>query len=418
MKESSKEKTSSLFRVLIDLRGNPRACIYTEPMWGLSVNLCLPYASVYMLALGLSDVQVGITASIYMASQMIFSLLSGVIIDQFGRRRSTALFDFISWCIPCIIWATSQGFWFFVIAAMLNGLMKIPEVAWDCLLIEDAERSQITRIYTWVIICGNLSAIFAPIAAILVSKLTLVPAVRILYVNAFVIMVAKILILYGFSKETRIGMQRMAETKDRNFRELLSGYPSVLKQMRKSKGILFAVFVSIVVSICVMINTTFWQIIASKHIGVPDALLPIFPMARSVITILFLFTVIGKINQKRLKRPLLVGFISYLSSCVLLVLTPGTTVPGYICLAASMILEALGVGILSTLRESLVAIHAEPAERSRILAMLQTTVMLVSIPFGYLGGLLSEISRVLPFVLIMSLTAAGIIATTLTKQIK
>ena len=31
--------------------------------------------------------------------------------------------------------------------------------------------------------------------------------------------------------------------------------------------------------------------------------------------------------------------------------------------------------------------------------LILTTVMLVSVPFGYIGGLLSDISRVLPFVL-------------------
>ena len=58
------------------------------------MNLCLPYATVYMLALGLNDVQVGIVASIYMFSQMIFAFLSGAITDKLGRRLSTAIFDF------------------------------------------------------------------------------------------------------------------------------------------------------------------------------------------------------------------------------------------------------------------------------------------------------------------------------------
>ncbi len=35
----------TLLRTLFELRGNPRACVYTEPMWGLSMNLCLPYAN-------------------------------------------------------------------------------------------------------------------------------------------------------------------------------------------------------------------------------------------------------------------------------------------------------------------------------------------------------------------------------------
>ena len=45
------------------------------------------------------------------------------------------------------------------------------------------------------------------------------------------------------------------------------------------------------------------------------------------------------------------------------------------------------------------------------MALLQTTVMLVSVPFGYIGGALSDISRVLPFVLGIVLLVTGILAT-------
>ena len=69
------------------------------------------------------------------------------------------------------------------------------------------------------------------------------------------------------------------------------------------------------------------------------------------------------------------------------------------------------MAVLQTLRESLAAIYADPAERSSILAILQTIVMLVSIPFGYIGGLLSDISKVLPFVLAIVLLLLGILAT-------
>lgn len=86
---------------------------------------------------------------------------------------------------------------------------------------------------------------------------------------------------------------------------------------------------------------------------------------------------------------------------------------GYVILSASLLFEALGGAVLNTLRESLVAIHVDPAERSNILAILQTTVMLVSVPFGYIGGLLSNISRLLPFVLSITLLLFGMLATAL-----
>ena len=400
-----------LLHTLFELRGNPRACVYTEPMWGLSMNLCLPYASVYMLAFGMNDIQVGVVASIYMFSQMICAFISGVIIDKLGRRKSTAIFDFLAWSLPSLIWASSQGFWFFAVAALLNGMMKITTVSWDCLLVEDAPKDKITRIYSLVIICGNLSALFAPISSILVAKLTLAPAIRILYINAFIIMTAKLLILYKFSTETAVGKIKLEASRGRKWSEMLSGYQGALRKILASRGTIFAIIVSILIEIAAMLGMTFWQIIASRRIGIPDTLLPVFPMVRSVISILLFFTVISGIKQTKLKWPLYGGFSSTIFSCALLISITNIGVTGYFILFASLIFDALGGTVLGILRESLVAIHVDPGERSGILALLQTTVMLVSVPFGYIGGLLSDISRVLPFVLTIALMLAGILAT-------
>lgn len=400
-----------LLRTLVELRGNPRACVYTEPMWGLSMNLCLPYATVYMLTFGMSDIQVGIVTSIYMFSQMVFAFLSGIIIDKMGRRLSTMVFDFLAWSLPCLIWASSQGFWFFALAALLNGTMKITTVSWDCLLVEDAPRDKITHIYSWVIICGNLSALFAPISSVLVAKLTLTPAIRILYINAFIIMTAKLLILYKFSTETAIGKVRRETARKKSWGEMLSGYRGAARMILASQGTIFAIIISVLVEIVAMLGMTFWQIIASRRIGVPDTLLPIFPMVRSMLAILLFFTIISRIKQSNLKWPLYGGFFSAIISCVLLITISNTGVWGYVILSVSILFEALGSAVLSTLRESLVAIHVNPEERSGIMALLQTVVMLVSVPFGYIGGLLSDISRALPFVLSIALLLLGVLAT-------
>lgn len=400
-----------LLRTLVELRGNPRACIYTEPLWGLSMNLCLPYASVYMLALGMNDVQVGVVASIYMFSQMVSAFLSGVIVDKMGRRLSTFVFDVISWSLPCLIWAYSEGFWFFAVAALLNGTMKITTVSWDCLLVEDAPRDKITHVYSWVLICGNLSALFAPISAVLVARLTLVPAVRILYINAFIVMTAKVLLLYKYSTETAVGVVRREAARGKSWSEGLSGYKVAVRMILDSRGTKFAIVISVLVEIVAMLGMTFWQIIASRRIGIPDALLPLFPMVRSVMSIVLFFTVLSRMRQSHIKAPLYGGFVSAIVGCILLIAIPTAGAWGYAMLFASLLFEALGGAVLGTLRESLVAIHVDPEHRSNIMALLQTVVMLVSVPFGYIGGLLSDISKVLPFVLSIALLLLGMLAT-------
>lgn len=401
-----------LVHTLLTLRGNGRACVWTEPMWGLSMALVLPYASVFMLALGVHDAQIGVVATISTLSQMVFGLLGGVITDKLGRRLTTAVFDVIAWSIPCLIWAVSQNFWHFVIAAVINGAWQVTQNSWDCLLVEDVEREQIPRVYSLIKVAADFSALFAPIAAVLVARWGLVPAVRVLYLNAFVVMSVKIVLLYRMSTETRTGLVRLEQTKGVSFWHLLAGYRGVVGMVLRSRGTLFALALSAIFSAVSLVTGTFWQVLISQRLGVPDPLLPFFPMVRSLLSVALFFGVIPWLTHHgRLRAPTIAGFVVYLLGQVLLIAIP---VPGagpgpgtYALLGVCLVLDAFGAGILFMLTESLVALHVDQHERSRVMAIQRTCVMLATAPFGAISGWLSSIDRVLPFVLTASLLALG-----------
>lgn len=398
------------------LRGNGRACVYTEPLWGLSMMLVLPYASVYMLALGVHDEQIGLLATIAVLSQVVFGLLSGVITDKLGRRLTTAIFDIVAWSIPCLIWAFAQNFWYFLVAAVINGAWQVTQNSWDCLLVEDVDRREITKIYSLIKVAAEFSALFAPIAALLVSRFGLEPAVRLLYLNAFVIMSAKIWILYRWSTETTVGRLRREQTRGVSIWRLLGEYRGVLGLIVRSKGTLFSLAVAAIVGAVALVNGTFWQLLISQHLHVPDPLLPFFPMVRSLLSVLFFFTVIPRLTHGRqLRRPTLLGFAVYLAGQALLVFIPApggpATTATYALLAGCLVLDAFGAGILFMLAESLVALHVDQHERSRVMAIQRTCVMLATAPFGWLSGWLSSIGRTLPFVLTSALLMLGVLIT-------
>ena len=407
-----------LLATLAGLKGNPRACVYTEPLWGLSMNLCLPYASVYMLALGLRDAQVGLVVTVYTLSQMIFAFLSGPVTDKLGRRLSTAISDFFSFVIPCLIWWKAVNFWYFFIAAFLNGSMKISHTAWNCLLVEDAEKNQIPQIFSLVIACGQLCAFFAPISSLLVSRLTLIPAVRILYLNAFILMSVKVIILYIASRETGTGLKRIQETRGKSIFKLSGEYLGVIKIIFRSKGIMFSIVVLLIATIVGMLNTAFWQIIASKKLLIPDPLLPLLPIIKSLLSIFFLFIVLPRVSAGRLKLPLLTGFLCYMAGQAMLVMVPVEGAAKYLFLGISLVFDGFGFGSLAMLSESLIAINIIPQERARIFAIMHVMITAASAPFGWIGGLLSDISRNLPFVLNFFLLATGFIFTAVKMKIE
>ena len=397
---------NSLIKTLTGLRGNPRACVFTEPLWGLSMNLCLPYASVYMLAIGLDDPQVGLVATVYMLSQVVFAFFSGPVTDKIGRRKATAIFDFVAWCIPCLIWWRAVNFWFFFVAALLNGTMKITQNSWDCLLVEDAEKDKITGIYSLVWVCANLSALLAPISSIIVSRLTLVPAIRILYINAFILMTLKLILLYVFSRETGRGIIRLEETRGKSVFSIAAGYGGVFALILKSRATIFSLAIAVLVGVVGMINNTFWQVIVNKKLLVTEALLPFFSALRSVVAIAFLFLA-APLIKGLLKTPLLSGFAFYFAGQAILILTPLDGALKYVMLCVSLIFDGFGSGSLAMLSTSLLALHVNPEERARVMAILHMIIMAATSPFGWIGGMLSSLSRNLPFVLNLFLLAAG-----------
>ena len=412
-----------LATTLVGLRGNARACTYTEPLWGLSMNLCLPYASVYMLALGVRDLQIGLIASLGMAAQVVFGLLGGVITDKLGRRRTTAVFDFIAWSVPCLIWFAASfanpraAFWFFAGASLVNACLQVTQNSWDCLLVEDADRALIPHIYSLVMVAGHLSALFAPIAAALVAHFSLVAAVRILYLNAFVVMTIKLLWLYAWSHETDVGRTRMAATRGVPLWRLVAGYRGVLGIIRRSHGTVFALVVAALVGAIASVNGTFWQIIVNQKLLVPDAALPFFPMTRSLLAILFFFTVIHRVSgTARFRAPLVGGFGAYVAGQLLVSLIPApaggsATLRTYALLAVCLLCDSFAVGMLGMLAEAIVALAVDQAERSRVMAVQRTAVMLCVAPFGWIGGALSQANRSWPFLLTAGLAVVGIVIT-------
>lgn len=389
-----------LIRSLLALRGNPRACVYTEPLFNIPFQLISPYASVYMIALGLHDAQIGLLASISLAAQMILSLVSGAITDKFGRRWTTFFSDLVSWGIPVLILAAAQNFTYFLIATILMAFWRIPHTSWTCLMVEDAREDQLVHIWTWVYITGQLSVFFAPIAGLLINRYTLIPTMRGLYLFAFVLMMTKFFVLLRYSTETERGRIRMEETRGKPLLSLLAGYPQVLKQMLANPRTVVALALLVVMTIIQTVNNNFWSIFVTRQLSIPEAHLALFPFVRSIIMLFGFFIVTQRLTSARVRRPMLLGYLAMFIAALLLITMPPQN---YILLILAVILDAGAVTLIAPLLESVVVISIDAQERARVMAIFYTLVLLFTTPFGWIAGKLSEANRILPFILNMGL---------------
>ncbi|MDR3086198.1 MAG: MFS transporter [Christensenellaceae bacterium] len=388
-----------LFHTLLSLRGNPRICVYTEPLWAIPNNLYAPYATLFMFQLGVSDVQIGWILSIGMVCQAFAALLGGVLSDKFGRRPTTFIVDMLAWSLPCLIWAFSQNAAWFLAAAVINSLWQVTATSWGCLLVEDCDPKHLVHVYTWCTVAGLMAVFFAPISGVLVGRFTLIPVMRGIYTLSFFMMTAKFVLLYVYGSETERGRLRVRQTKGRSLFSLTLEYKGVLKAIFRSKPVLVALSVMVLLNITAFLTSSFFALYIVNDLGVPEGLVAAFPMVRAAVMLFFFFAVPGG-GQAHFRRNMVLGLCLYMLSQVLLLLAPkGGGFAAFAALGAYILLEAMGCAIVMPRKDSLVALFVDPEERARMMGLLTVIMLVCSTPFGWIGGQLSALNRMLPFAL-------------------
>jgi MFS family permease len=394
----------SLIVALKNLRGNPRGCVYPEPLWGIPFNLYAPYVSIYMLAIGLSEKEIGSILSISWGFQIVFALLGGVVTDKLGRRLTTLLFDIMSWSVPALISAVAQNYWYFLVAGIVNSVWRVTHVSWYCLLVEDAEPEQLVDIFSWIYIANLIVGFIAPLAGFFIENYSLIPTMRGLYFFAAFMFTLKAFVTYAMTDETAQGKIRLHETRGQSPLSVLSEYRHVLRDLLNSPRTLYTAGIMLVVSITNLISGSFWSIIVTEKLKIPAANLAYFPFVRTAIMLFFFFVVIPRIGKLHFKIPMTVGFLGFVASQILLITAP---VQGYAFLFAGVFLEACSIATVNPLVEQLTVLSIDAKERARIQSIINMGVILLTSPFGWIAGNLSSLNKNLPFILNIALFAIG-----------
>lgn len=410
-----KLKNNTLFQTLFELKGNPKWSICTEPLWFIPYSLFIPYQTLYMRQIGLSSFEIGTTISVGFFLQIIFSLLGGVITDKMGRRKTTLIFDFISWTIPCLIWAGSQNFYWFLAAAAINASFQITNTSWTCLFIEDCPPKHITNAFTLIQLCGMLSVFFAPISIFFIGKYDVVTVIRILYLISAVSMSLKFIILYCFGDETQIGYQRMEETKHQSYLHLLSGYRNIFRQVIGSGKMRLVICIMFLCNISTIATTNFFSLYITEKLMISAKLIAIFPMIRTLVMLLFVLLLQNVFERLKMRLSLFIGFILYVLSHILLLSAPKESL---LFIILYTLTEAAAYAIIIPRKDALMAIFVDAKERSRIYSLYHLVMITLSTPFGSIIGALYDKNPSFPFLFNIALFIFAIIFSLCTPHLK
>ena len=401
---------------LMGLKGNARACLWPEPLWGIPYNLYLPYASLYMAALGLSPAQIGYVASINIVSQVIFAVLSGVLTDKLGRRWTTFLFDTLSWSVPEFLWMISQDFRWFAAAAVFNGAWRVTENSWSLLLIDDMKQEDILPAFSLTQMLGLFSAFFAPLSKIAIDAFGLVPTMRVLYGVTFVSMTIKFILVQKFSVETSVGRRRMEATKSKSIFRLLYECKDVYIRTVLNRRMLLTFGIVASYSLVTTLTNSYWSLLACRELGIAQGNVVFFSTTKSLMTLLCVLFLVPRVTRLPMKRPMLAGLAMHITAMALLLASPRGTAAVFMLLLSTL-LEAAALSILSPSTSSLMFINAGEEERARVCGLVYGTVSLLTAVFPSLIGQMAEVSLRLPFAVCIALFVfAGVLVTLLSRM--
>ena len=129
--------------------------------------------------------------------------------------------------------------------------------------------------------------------------------------------------------------------------------------------------------------------------------------------LVFYFAVMPAIGKIHFKVPMVVGFLGFVISQLLLVTVPKGE---YGFLIISVFLEACSFATLSRLIDQMIALTVNAKERARILSILSVGVILFTSPFGAIAGDLSTRNKDFPFFLNIALFVVGMVLAYLAGQ--
>jgi MFS family permease len=397
------------FGSLFALPRTPFVTLVVQPFWAIPHSMYAPFLTVYMVALGINDIQLGLFATVGMLTKAVTSFIGGALIDKYGRRKVIFISDTICWCGSALLYAFGANVWWFLAATVISSFNNVPAICYNCLLFEDAKPEQYVTICTWAEIVNLLDVFFTPIMVVLLASYALVPTVRELLLVSVFFMFLKFLLHFIFSRETVQGKVRIEETKDTPFRKLLTGYSDILKLIMKMPQMKLLIVIQLISSISSIAAGTFGTLYITRDLGIAQRFIPIFPIISAAIKLLMMTGLQTKLNRLPFRSAYIAGYLLSITGYLVLLLSPGKNLP---LVLLYIVIDSVSYAFIGPRMSALQALFIHKEQRARMTGLFYILLVLISSPFGYFVGRLSAVNTKLPFafsicmIIIMILIAA------------
>lgn len=382
---------------------NARVCIAVEPLWALFGPIVQYYAPVYQRALGLTDVQMGVVNSAHIAAGFLFFVVAAPITNRMGRRTTSMLFDFLAWTAAMLVWAFARSFYAFLVAGILNAVVRIVIVSWNLLITEDAQPSQRASIHGWIYLIGSVSGFITFAGGLIIDRFGVIPSMRIIYIAGGVSMTSMFVIRYFLTQETAAGIAIMERSRRESFAQAVFAQVGHAGQALRDPGFLKRLGVFFVANAVLYVD--FYRILFLQEAkSLPPFVIAVVPAFGAVLSMALFFLVMPRLSRKNDAGLLEWAMIGSAAAQALMMFMPSGSVP--LAIVATGILQT-GYFLVQSFRDALFMNYAHESRRGELFSLVQALTFLLSIPFGWLAGVLYSVNAALPFALASGLYLGG-----------
>jgi len=249
------------------MRGNILVLTLTQVLGRFFRSMVMPYASLYILALGGEPAQIGLINSLRPLAGLIMFPISGYLTDRTGRVRLIAFAGYLSGA-TMLLYVLAPSWEWIALTAFLQGFMTLQFPPTSAIIADSLEpSSRGTGIATMNTVASTL-AMFSPyIAGTIIEIYGAAFGMRILYslLAAAIIISATINLRYLKETSTYEGEKVTLSDITKIFKEVYSSVPSMLAELPRSVKALGVVL--ILLFMCNGVASPFWVVYAMERIG-------------------------------------------------------------------------------------------------------------------------------------------------------
>jgi MFS family permease len=289
------------------MKGNVLVLTISRVLWSMSDSLCLPYLSLYILALGGTAETVGWVNAVGSLAAAVLYPIGGYIADKAGRARLVGVSTLL-YTSSFVVFAFASSWEMLAIAYAYQQVVLFYMPALNAIMADSIPPGARGKIYSVTVAVPNAVRIITPyLGGYLIALMTLQPAMRVGYTLAFGIGAVVAFIRLRYLKETVAEKEGVGRNPVRVFSD---SYKQVFTSLRwvfsNMRGY---TIVAILLSFVGSLVTPFWIIYAKEIIGIDAYGWGVILLIGGVANTIMALIVGGMVDKMGPKKCMMISFI-------------------------------------------------------------------------------------------------------------